>query len=288
MKDDYLSSTVRAVDVERVKKIWKGELKTEFRKAIEDRLVLQWGGLADGFDYYERELGVSLELLRFWRELEYPLSISTKGTWFVDDPRYREAFKGAKHIHVKITIIGWDEGLCRRIELGVPSPQERLRALRVLNDLGVGATTLRLRPFIPGVSEKNLERLIAEAADAGVYSVSSEFLFWDKRAMIFSRHRLRYLSDILGYDLEEFYRRYSYPAKGGLLRLNYEFKRPYFEKLKELCDKYGLRLAISDCHHKEKSFGGSCCGLPTEGPLSNYQKGQFTQAIVIARERGLC
>jgi DNA repair photolyase len=285
-RDDYLNSVVQVVDVNRVKKMWLGEIKTEFSNAIKDRLVLQWGGLADSFDYYERELGVSLELLRFWRELEYPLSISTKGVWFVDDPRYREAFKDAKHIQVKASIIGWDAELCRKIELGVASPQERLRMLKVLKDLGVGITTLRLRPFIPGVSEKGLEELIKAAADAGVYSVSSEFLFWDKRASNVSRQRLKHLSEVLGYDVWEFFRKYSYPVRGALLRLNYDLKRPYYERLKELCDKYGLRLAISDNHHKEMCFAGGCCGLPTEGPLSNFHKGQFTQAIVIAKERG--
>jgi hypothetical protein len=46
-------------------------------------------------------------------------------------------------------------------------------------------------------------------------------------------------------------------------------------------------LHVSDAHHKELSCTGSCCGLPDDHPtLSNYQKTQFTNAIVIARKNG--
>jgi len=39
---------------------------------------MQWGALADQFDQYEKRHGISLELLKFFDEIDYPLSMSSK------------------------------------------------------------------------------------------------------------------------------------------------------------------------------------------------------------------
>jgi len=40
---------------------------------------------------------------------------------------------------------------------------------------------------------------------------------------------------------------------------------------------------VSDAHFKERCANGSCCGLR---PSWNYSRGQFTEALLIAKERG--
>lgn len=285
--DDYLHHRVRAVNVERIKRMFSNpdEHAGQFADYIKRRLVLQWGGLSDGFDWYERRFGKSLELLRFFREIDYPISISTKGTWFLDDPRYVEAFRDARNVHVKYSIITADSAAARRLEAGVASPAERLRALERLKALGVGATTLRLRPFVIGLTEKTVDELFAAAGAAGCWSVSTEFLCLEKRATPNHLARYRAISEVVGADMWEFYRRHSYSG-AGLMRLNYELKRPYVARMRELADRHGLRLYVSDAHHKETSAGAGCCGLPDEGPLSNYNRGQFAEAMQIAKRRG--
>jgi len=44
-----------------------------------------------------------------------------------------------------------------------------------------------------------------------------------------------------------------------------------------------MKIYLPDAHHKEKCANGYCCGLP---PEMNYSRGQFTEALVIAREKG--
>jgi len=70
------------------------------------------------------------------------------------------------------------------------------------------------------------------------------------------------------------------------LRLNYEIKRPYVERMQKLCSELGIGFFVSDAHHKEKCDHGNCCGLPKDKYFGNYQKCQFTQAIVFARAHG--
>lgn len=285
--NDYLHHKVRAVNVERIKQMFLDPDKHggQFAPYIKRRMTMQWGGLSDGFDWYERKFHKSLELLKFFVEIDYPVSISTKGVWFLDKPEYREVLKGAKNTHWKYSIITDNEEHVRLIEPGTPTAAERFNALRKLNELGVGATTLRFRPFILGTSDKCIDSMFRKGSEAGCYSVTTEFLTWESRASNTSRERLDVLSKVLGYDVWEFYKEQSARAS-GLLRLNYDLKRPYILEMKETAAKYNLKFFVSDAHHKEDSYHAGCCGLPESGPLSNVNYGQYAHAIKIAKEKG--
>ncbi len=285
--DDYLHHKVRAVNVDRVKRMFlePDKYAGQFASYIKKRIVLQWGGLSDGFDWYERKFRKSLELLRFFREIDYPISISTKGVWFVDDPEYRAVLKDAKNTHWKYSIITTNEEHVKKLEAGVPTSKARFEAMRKLNDLGVGATTLRFRPFVLGTSDKCIPEMMQLAKEVGCYSVTTEFLGWESRASNSSRQRLNIMSEVLGYDVWKFYVEKS-AHNTGLLRLNYDLKRPYIKEMKEEAEKNGLHFFVSDAHHKEDSEHAGCCGLPSTGPLSNTNRGQYAHAIKLAKENG--
>jgi len=285
--DDYLHHKVRAVNVERIKEMFldPDNRAGQFGPYIKRRMTMQWGGLSDGFDWYEKKFHKSLELLKFFKEIDYPVSISTKGVWFLDDPEYREVLQGAKNTHWKYSIITDNEEHVKLIEPGTPTAAERFEALRKLNELRVGGTTLRFRPFVLGTSDKCVDSMFRKASEAGCYSVTTEFLCWESRASTTSRERLEVLSKVLGYDVWQFYIDNSARAS-GLLRLNYDLKRPYILEMKETAAKYDLKFFVSDAHHKEDSYHAGCCGLPESGPLSNVNRGQYAHAILLAKQKG--
>jgi DNA repair photolyase len=285
--DDYLHHKVRAVNVEKIKKMFlePDKYAGQFASYIKKRMTMQWGGLSDGFDWYEKKFGKSLELLRFFKEINYPVSISTKGVWFLDDPRYQEVLRDAKNVHFKYSIITTNEQHVKELEPGVVSSAERFLALKKLGDLGIGGTTLRFRPFVLGTSDLCIEEMMAAGEEANCYSVTTEFLSWESRASVTSRSRLEAMSKTLGYDVWKFYLENSARAS-GLLRLNYDLKRPYILKMKESAERHNLKFFVSDAHHKEDSYHAGCCGLPESGPLSNVNRGQYAEAILIAKKNG--
>lgn len=182
--DDYFHKKVKAVNVEKVKRLFSGEMPdSQFWKYIKDRRPIQYGGLSDQFDGFEKLYGKTYEILKYLREIEYPICFSTKSAWVFKDPKYQELFKGADNWNVKFSIITLDAEDARRIEVGVPSPQERLEAMKIYNGLSKGGTTLRLRPFIIGVSDKTYEDLIRAAADAGASAVTTEFFCLEMRSI---------------------------------------------------------------------------------------------------------
>jgi DNA repair photolyase len=275
----YHSAEVNAVNMEKCKKIFSGE-PSQFQPYILAKKVFQWGGLSDPFCNFERKYGVGLELLRHLKGLNYPICFSTKGTWWLEDPRYVELFKGQKNWNVKVSIITGDEKKAHIIEPGVPTPAERLRAIESIAKLDCGGATLRLRPFIIGISNPTHTELIKCAGSLGANALSTEFFCLEVRSTIL-RKRLKVMSDVAGMDLFEFYKRYS--SGVGYLRLNRNVKREFVMEMEEAAHEAGMRFYVSDAHFKERCANGSCCGLDTSW---NYSRGQFCEALQICKNRG--
>ena len=281
-KEDYFSKKVKAVNPEKIKKIFSLDDKSsQFYQYIKTRRPIQYGGLSDQFDGFEKKYGVTYEILKYLREINYPICFSTKSAWVFHDPKYQELFKGADNWNVKFSIITLDERDAKRIEVGVPTPRERLDAMREYNKLSKGGTTLRLRPFIVGVSDKTYLDLIKEAADAGASAVTTEFFCLEMRSIKQAREHYQVISDCAGFDIVEFYRRYSNGS--GYLRLNRKVKEKYIHKMRDLCHELGMRFYVSDAHFKECSDNCCCCALP---PSWDYSRGHFAAALQIAKKTG--
>ena len=287
---DYAENHIRWVNVDKVKKIFLEPDSSQFGEYVKARIPLQWGGLSEPFDLLEPHLGVGLKLMKFFREIDYPVAFSTKSVWFIRDKRYIDVLKGAKNFHFKWSIITLDIEKARLIEQGVPTPQERLEAMGEVAKWGTAGVNLRLRPFLLGVSNPTHLNLIRESAKRGIQAVTTEFFCLESRADLKVKKRYVILSKACGFDIWQFYRKYT---KGsGYRRLNYEVKRPFIEEMQELCKELHIGFFVSDAHHKEKCAladgcrWGSCCGLPNDKYFSNYAKCQFTEAITIAKEKG--
>ena len=281
-KADYNAKAVRSVNVERVKRIFTGEQESQFWPFIKARKTIQWGGLSDQFDGYERMHGVTLELLRFFKEIDYPISFSTKSTWWLDDPRYRELFQGQRNWHCKFSIITTDEKDAARIERFVPSPQERLEAIGKYTDLNAGGATLRLRPFIIGVSSKTYPELIRAAAAQGATSMTTEFFCLERRSVNIARENYAEMSDVIGHDIVKFYARNSNGS--GYLRLNRAVKEPYVKDMQRIAHECGMKFYVSDAHFKEASDSKCCCGIGDEWNLSGNN---FAEALQICKRNGI-
>lgn len=281
-KEDYYNKNVKAVNPEKIKRLFSLEDKdSQFYEYIKTRRPIQWGGLSDQFDGFEKQYGVTYEILKYLKEIKYPICFSTKSAWVFKDPKYQELFKDADFWNMKFSIITLDEDDARKIEQGVASPQERLEAMRIYNSLSKGGTTLRLRPFIVGVTDKTYLDLIRASHDAGATAVTTEFFCLEMRAINNAREHYNVISECAGFDILEFYRKYS--TGSGYLRLNRKIKEKYIKKMKELCHELGMRFYVSDAHFKEACDNCCCCALPPEW---DYSRGNFSAALQIAKKTG--
>ena len=281
-KEDYLAKKVKSINVEKVKKIFSLEnTKSQFYKYVKDKRPIQYGGLSDQFDGFEKKYGKTYELLKYLKEIDYPICFSTKSAWVFKDPKYQELFKGADNWNVKFSIITLNEQDAKKIEVGVPTPKERLEAMKTYTSLNKGGATLRLRPFIPGVSDKTYLDLIREAHKAGATAVTTEFFCLEMRSIKQAKEHYDVISECAGFDIVDFYRKYS--TGTGYLRLNRKVKEKYIKNMKNLCDELGMRFYVSDAHFKECSNNCCCCAL---NPNWDYSRGNFAAALQIAKKCG--
>lgn len=283
----YQTTKLRSVNPGIVCKMFSGiettTQKKQFADYIRQRITFQWGGLCDPFDLYEKRYGVGFEILRHLSKLHYPICFSTKSTWWTEDDRYLELFKGEKNWNTKFSIINMDESVAYAIEKGVPDPATRLLAMRKISRICPGGVTLRLRPFIIGMSDIDNQyiELIRKAKENGATAVSTEFFCLEDRAHQQTLARYKEMSDVLGFDIRQYYKLRS-PGMSGYLRLNWKTKEPYFKKMRDLTHKLGMRFYVSDAHWKDLCDGGSCCGLPESW---TYHKGQYTYLLQLAKQR---
>jgi len=279
---------IKAVSLDEIKKIWSGEKKTGYYDWIKARKPIQWGGLSDPFCPYEKKYGVGLELLKFFNEVKQPISFSSKGDLVLEDERYFNEFKKAGNMwHYKASIITLSDSKSRLLEKGTPTPQRRIEVLKTLNRECGTLTTWRMRPFIVGVTDLDLEEQIRTAKEIGCQSITTEFFCLDTRAF-FRNETLRNYKDISkasGMNLLKFYKKYG--GGCGYVRLKYDFLKIYVKRYIELCNKYKIKYFISDAMHKEKSCGGSCCGLLDNNKyFKGYAKEQMTYLILVAKKKG--
>lgn len=180
--DDYYGKNYKVVNVERIKKIWRGEIKTDWSAIIKSGIPLQWGGLSDPFCSIEEENGVGLELMKFFLEVRQPISFSSKSDLILRDDRYLDLFRQAKDLwHYKASIITLDPEKSKLIEQGAPTPQRRIEVLKKLHEVGT-LTTWRMHPFIIGITDKDYEEQIRIAKEVGCQSITTEFFCLESRS----------------------------------------------------------------------------------------------------------
>ncbi len=284
-KETYFSDEIQAIDLRKLKRIFLGEgtgQDAQFTEFTQKRMTLQWGGLADPFCTIEKSLGVGLEVLRFLKEIDYPITFSTKGTWWTKDSRYSELFEGQKNWNVKVSIITLDEEKRAFVEQRCPSSRHRLKAIERVAGWECGGATLRLRPFLIGVTNPTHKKLIQAAADHGATALSTEFFCAEIRSTML-RDRLIALSRMVGFDIMAFYQKYS--CGTGYLRLNRNVKRDFVDEMESACREAGMRFFISDAHFKERSDGSCCCGVERKDGWK-YSRGTFAEALQIAKRKG--
>ena len=253
------------------------------------RFILHWGGLADPFCSFEAANGTGLKLIDGLGEMAYPTLFSFKGPTIFDKRYVKrfEKFASQRNFAFQVSIVTGDDELARLVEIGVPSVTRRLEAIRMLSAMGYW-TVLRLRPYIIGVSDQNLDGLLERALEAGIKGISAEFMAIDSRSNVGMKTRYAWLAKLVGVrDLHKYYQNLSPSERGGYMRLNRLVKEPHIRKIYDFCQKHKLVCGISDPDFKELNTSGSCCALPNRykanPEMTNWTKSQLTYHIKEAR-----
>ena len=259
-----------------------GRGKMMYDLFYKNKFLFHWGGLADPFDAFEKANRVGLPLMKALGEDNYPTLFSFKGgTIFEKDyVNLFEKYSSQKNFAFQISMVTYDEKMARNVEIGVPLPKERIRAIKMLSDMGYW-TILRLRPYIIGITDESIDDLLEAALEAGISGVSMEFFALDVRATEGMRERYEWISKSIGTkNILKYFKALSPSERGGYMRLNRLVKEDHVKKVYQFCEKNNLVFGCSDPDYKELNTSGSCCAMPDtykkNRGLENWTRNQLT------------
>jgi DNA repair photolyase len=111
------------------------------------------------------------EVLEVLAAFGHPVGIVTKGTGIERDLDILGPMAARGLASVGISVTTLDAGLARRMEPRVPAPARRLATIRRLAEAGVPVRVM-VGPVIPGLTDPELEAVLAAAKEAGAAGAS--------------------------------------------------------------------------------------------------------------------
>ncbi|WP_300550835.1 PA0069 family radical SAM protein [Roseovarius sp.] len=129
------------------------------------------GTNTDPYQPIEQEQAITRACLEVLRRFRHPVAIVTKGTLIERDLDILADMAGQGLVRVGISVTSLDADLARRLEPRAPSPKRRLATIRALSDAGV-PVRLMTSPIIPGLTDHEIEALLAAGQEAGADAAS--------------------------------------------------------------------------------------------------------------------
>lgn len=131
--------------------------------------VMVGGGVGDSYQPVEQDYGLTRKTLDLLLEKKLPVHILTKSTLVKRDIDLLRKINATSKAIVSFSFSSTDESISKFFEPGVPSPQERLKAIAFFKENGI-ACGMFLLPVIPFITDTKdvLTKTIQDAKDVGV------------------------------------------------------------------------------------------------------------------------
>lgn len=144
------------------KKSWQGE-------------VVVLSGNTDCYQPLELKWQLTRRCLEVFLDYTNPVGIITKSALIERDMDLLQELNEKAQLWVAVSIPFWDADVARGMEPYVPTPQRRIETIRRLARRGIGVTVM-VAPVIPGLSDRDMPKVLERAADAGARRASYTML----------------------------------------------------------------------------------------------------------------
>ncbi|MBF0392430.1 MAG: PA0069 family radical SAM protein [Alphaproteobacteria bacterium] len=141
-------------------------LDSELRKKTYACAPIAIGTNTDPYQPIERERRVMRQVLEVLSAFEHPVMITTKSALIERDAELLAQMAARDLVRVGISITTLDRDTARLLEPRASPPKARLRAIRTLARAGVPVRVM-VAPIIPLLTDHEIERIMAAAAEAG-------------------------------------------------------------------------------------------------------------------------
>jgi len=170
---DYYKKELDKMESLRSKSFLEKKELSGIRKAFALEIPIRLGIRFEDFLKNERRAKISLEMLNYLADIEYPVMINTKSD-LVGEREYVKALsRNNAGAAVHITSITSDENLIKKLEPGAPSYKRRLEAMKALSSSGVRVVA-RIEPYLFLINDRkdDVYRYIEDVKKAGVRNIT--------------------------------------------------------------------------------------------------------------------
>lgn len=199
--------------------------------------VVMVSSVTDAYQTIEGKYQITRRCLKTLAEYGFQIGLLTKSPLITRDIDILKKFDNSTH-QPGFTITCLDERDAKNFENNAPSVKSRLEALEKLNKAGI-STFVFIGPFIPGISDKNLDELFKRLKEARVKTILIDKLNlkcgnWPEIKKVLDKHYP---------ELAENYRKKLCTD---------EYYEGIENKVTNLCDKYNFSLDLIFKHTKEE------------------------------------
>ncbi|MDP4021464.1 PA0069 family radical SAM protein [Methylobacterium sp. NEAU 140] len=133
------------------------------------------GTATDPYQPIERTHRLTRAVLEVLAEARHPVSITTKSDLILRDLDLLREMAARDLVLVSVSLPTLDPALARRLDPRAPRPDRRLAAMRALAEAGV-PVMVNLSPIIPGLTDHEIEGLLARARAHGASRIGHALL----------------------------------------------------------------------------------------------------------------
>ena len=141
-------------------------LRTELARPGYRCQPIAMGTNTDPYQPIERTHRVTRSILEVLSAHNHPVTITTKSASVTRDVDILADMARRDLVKVALSVTTLDRRLANRLEPRASTPERRLGAIRALNDAGVPVAVM-VAPIIPGLTDTEIESILAAAAQAG-------------------------------------------------------------------------------------------------------------------------
>jgi len=166
------------------------------RKSFKKGFIIVGGGVSDSYHPVEKEYELTRKALELMDEYRYPVHMLTKSTLIKRDIDILKSINLKSRAIVSFSFSSVDDQLSRIFEPGVPSPTERLEAIRYFKAQGISCGMFLL-PVIPYVTDSpvRLEETVRKASEVGV-----DFIIFGGMTLKTGRQKDHFMNILTKYD----------------------------------------------------------------------------------------
>lgn len=286
-RDFFNEKTLDYANIDRIKdmladKESRNKLSNSLIPLLTNRIPIHWGSMSNPLCNYEKNRGITLEFLKLFNKVEYPYILSTKSDWVAHDEKYVKELSKNKDNVIQVSLISLDKSL-EKIEPGT-TIQGRLDLIERLSK--TNRVIVRLQPFIPRYSDKEVEKLIKKVSELGATGLTIEFLKIGTFALKQNKKMWTELSNIIGFNIINYYKKHGETTATDMeLKPHYKYK--ILSQVKNLCEHYNIEFYCADNMFRDMGNSPCCCGLPKNHKYYNdLLLTNFSTALYIAKEKG--